>query len=646
MPIQAHIFRLLLRADAAGRLGPRALARYGGHRLLLAGGVPARRLLGAAMPAGPFLGAVSYAAGAEDQRNEFPRTPSLFLSGSRFGRRGAARYSERRPLPDSATPPQPPPEGRQKKGGCSGELTPPTFSPGPILSSAWTGALRACLATLPPASHHGPFDPTAPALGMDLFTPGDVRPIWEAGRLACLPALAQAARLWPGEGHAAALEQRLAAWCAANPPFLGPHWACGQEAALRAMHLALALALLEQDQRLAPGARAMLALHARRIRATALYARAQDNNHAVSEPAGLYVIALLLGEDTGPAARALTAALVRLVAPDGGFAQVSTGYHRLLLDVLSLVEWLRRRHGAPPLPAPFATRAAAAARWLARLVAADGAMPRLGHQDGSAFADLSLGGAGDARGSAERAMRLFAGASAGFLDDPGCTWLRLPGAAPAARPAHWRAAGSMGWEAAGSRALLRCGPLRFRPGQADLLHFELWDGTAPLLIDSGTGAYNPLPAHRWWLDHFPAARAHNGITFDEREPMPRAGRFLYARWPRLHALPDGAEARDANGHRHARRVTVRGRDWRVTDTVGGRFGALALRWHLGSGDWQPAPDGAAGPARITIKADAPLAIAIEDGWHSPAYGMVRPCRVLVARAAAPVRSLITCIELA
>ena len=572
MPFQARIPRTLLLADAAWRLGPRALGRYGRHRLAMASGQAARRLAGAVMPEGTFLA----------------------------------------DLP----PPSPPP-----------------------LPQAWQARLRARLADLPPARHHGPFDPTAPALGMDLFRPGDVRPVWEAGRLACLPQLAQAGRLWPREGHAAALEARLAAWCAANPPFRGPHWACGQEAALRALHLALALALLGQDGAPAPGARCFLALHARRIGATSHYAQAQDNNHSISEPAGLFACGLLLGDAAlrEHGARALSGALARLVAPDGGFAQVSTGYHRLLLDVLSTVEWLRRRHGAPAFPAPFAERAAAAARWLAGLVAPDGALPRLGHQDGSAFADLALAGPADARGSIERAMRLFNDASAGFAEEPGCDWLALPATPAFTPPVFWRAAGSMGWRQDGARALLRTGPLRFRPGQADLLHFELWDGATPVLTDAGTGAYNPAPADRWWLEYFPGAAAHNTITFDEREPMPRAGRFLHARWPRLSSLADGAALRDAHGHHHARRVSAEGRLWRVRDEVGGDFSTLALRWRLGPGAWRATPEGAAGPAQIRIKADAPLALRLEEGWESPAYGQVRRSTLLVARGAAPLR---------
>lgn len=580
MPIQARIMRTLLIADAAWRLGPRALGRYGRYRLSMMSGQAGRRLSGALAPRGPFL---------TDQ-------------------------------------PAPPP---------------------PLLPDEAREALHIRLATLPPPAVHGPFSPAAPALGIDLFGPGDVRPVWEANRFQTLPLLAQAARLWPEAGYQAALDVWLGAWLAANPPFLGPNWACGQEAALRALHLALALALLEQDQAPAPAARAVLQLHARRIAATARYAQAQDNNHSISEPAGLYACALLLGDAPGRdhAAAELAVAMARLVAADGGFAQVSTGYHRLLLDVLSIVEWLRLRHGAPGLPAPFPARAAAAATWLARLVAADGATPRLGHQDGSAFADLSAAGPADARGSAERAMRLFAQASAGFAGDPGCAWLGLRAMPAAARPGHWRAAGSMGWEAAGARALLRTGPLRFRPGQADLLHFELWDGARPLLADAGTGAYNPAPADRWWLDYFSSAAAHNLIVFDGQEPMPRASRFLHARWPGTAAMADGAARRDTHGHTHRRRVLPEGRLWRVLDEVEGPFTELVLRWRLGPGEWRATANGATGPAILALSADAPLAVSLDAGWESPAYGMVRPCLVLTARACAPVRNLETRIEL-
>ncbi|WP_338664338.1 heparinase II/III-family protein [Pararoseomonas sp. SCSIO 73927] len=390
---------------------------------------------------------------------------------------------------------------------------------------------------------------------------------------------------------------------------------------------------------------ALLRLHARRIAATRAYAVAQDNNHSVSEPAGLLACAWGLGEAATArhAARDLARALARLVAEDGGFAQVSTGYHRLLLDVLSTLEWLRRRHAAPPLPAPFAERAAAAARWLARLVdPPTGATPRLGHQDGSALADLSLAGPADSRGSAERAARLFLGASAGFPDDPGCAWLALPPTPPLAAEAGWTATGTRGWHRGTARALLRTGPLRFRPGQADLLHLDLWHGPLNLLRDTGTGAYNPPHDREWWAPHFASAAAHNLILFDDTEPMPRAGRFLLARWVATEPLPDGGATRDARGNRHARRVHPGAAEWSVEDRVSGPFRALALRWHLAPGPWQLEGHALQGPAaRIALSADAPLRLSLEEAWESPAYGEAQRIPVLVARAAAPIRAITT-----
>jgi hypothetical protein len=572
--------RLLLMADAALRLGPRAVLRAAWHRSPPGRALARHRLRDTAAPAGPFL--------------------------------------------------------------------PPPRDPPPPLPPGHVAALRRRAATLAPPDWHGPFPAGVPALALDLFAPGDIRLVWERSRWAELPLLVQAARLDPGGGHLARAEARLADWLRANPPFRGPNWACGQEAALRALHLALALGLAGGG--LPAGARALLALHGRRIAATAAYALAQDNNHTVSEAAGLLACGLLLGE-AGWArlgAARLDRALRRLVAPCGGFAQLSTGYHRLLLDVLSVAEWLRRRHAAPPLSSEAAARAAAAARWLARLTEpATGAVPRLGHQDGSCLADLSLRGPEDARGSVERAMRLLAGEGAGVPDDPGCAWLGLPAPPPPAPPpARWAGEGVRLWREAGAFALLRTGPLRFRPGQADLLHLDLWDGGRALLRDGGSGAYNPPAGAAWWHAHFTGTAAHNTVEFDGTDQMPRAGRFLFARWPRCGGLPDGAWIEDRRGNRQERRVAAGGRRWVVEDRLSGPFRRVALRWRLAPGGWRATAEGAAGPGlRLSVVADASLALALEAGWESPAYGVVRPAPVLVARAAAPVSRLVTTILL-
>ena len=420
----------------------------------------------------------------------------------------------------------------------------------------------------------------------------DIRPLWEENRWSDLPR---------------DVDKFCADWMAANPPFTGPNWACGQEAALRALHLALVL-----PRPLPAWARPILQAHARRIGANPAYAMAQDNNHPVSEAAGLLACGLLLGEAALAArgARRLEGAVARLVAADGGFAQPSPAYHRLMLDVLGAAETLRRGWSGPPFSPRLLARAAAAAAWLARMTCPQtGALPRIGHQDGSAF----LGTPDDARPSLARAQALF-GAVA-FAD-------------------KWRSQGFRGWSAAGARAVLRLGPAGFRPAHCDFLHFDLWDGPLNLLRDGGTGAYNPAPENAWWLEHFWSVRAHNTVQFDAAEPMPRLSRFLHARWPAMGQDGDADWVRDHAGRRHTRAVRAAGRDWRVTDRLEGRYAQATMRWRLAPGAWRLTGDGAeSGMARITITGDAPLAIALEEGFESLAYGQVSRCPVLVARGA-------------
>lgn len=498
---------------------------------------------------------------------------------------------------------------------------------------------------------HGAFDPQAHALDLDLFAAGDIRPVWERNRLLALPLLALAAREDPAGGHLARAEALFTDWRRANPPFRGPAWACGQEAALRALHLCLALALVDADRAPLPAMRAVLAAHARRIAATRAYAAAQDNNHAVSEAAGLFVIGLVLRDAAlaGGGARDLARAVARLVAVDGAFAQASPGYHRLLLDTLTLAEWFRRRHAAPAFADPFAGRARAATLWLHRIAAPCGALPRCGAVDDSALADLSLCGPHDARGSLERAARILCAATAGLRDDPGSAALGLdcPKAA-LPRGGAWRSEGWMGDVRGALRVLLRTGaPLRFRPAQADLLHLDLWHEDIALLRDGGTGAYNPPPGSEWWTEALASSAGHNTVEFDGQPQMPRLSRFLFARWPRCRALPDGAALRDWSGCSHQRRFRLEPARLTVEDRLAGPFAHAVLRWRLAPGDWRLVPGGAEGPlARIAVTADAPCRIRLVSGWESPAYGVVVPAPVLAVAVAAPVSRLITVLDLA
>ena len=475
----------------------------------------------------------------------------------------------------------------------------------------------------------GPSRAAPHALGLDLFAPGDIRPVWERNRWAELPLLAQAARLDPGGGHLARAEALLADWAARNPPFRGPNWACGQEAALRALHLGLALALLGADHAPPPGARALLALHGRRIAATPAYALAQDNNHPVSEAAGLLACGLLLGEAgwTARGAARLDAALRRLVAPDG---VLRPGLDRLPPAAAG-------RAGGGRMAAPPAGRAAAARH-----------RPRRG---GDALA-APAGGArrpAPCRGSATRTARpsptspwpgrttrgrawsgrrgCSAAARPASPAEPGCAWL-----GPARRPAPWPrrpppgpARGCAAGRPRGARACLRTGPLRFRPGQADLLHLDLWDGPLALLRDGGTGAYNPAPGRPGGTPISPAPPRTTPSPSTARtrcRGSPASCSPTGRRRARCRTAPGCATGAAAGTNAGSR---VEGRRWVVEDRLGGPFrrgrAALAARPRRLA---RPAGRRGGPAATLRVTADAPLRLRAGAGlgeprlWRGPA----------------------------
>ncbi|MDH4318963.1 MAG: hypothetical protein OEV64_11270, partial [Desulfobulbaceae bacterium] len=74
---------------------------------------------------------------------------------------------------------------------------------------------------------------------------GDIKTLWEVSRFDWVVAIAQRG----AAGDVSQVEKLnlwLEHWCCNNPAYLGPNWKCGQEAAIRVMHLAVAALLLRQ----------------------------------------------------------------------------------------------------------------------------------------------------------------------------------------------------------------------------------------------------------------------------------------------------------------------------------------------------------------------------------------------------------------
>lgn len=471
---------------------------------------------------------------------------------------------------------------------------------------------------------------------------GDIKLIWELSRMDWLLAMAQQAR--HGDGAAfARTNDWLADWCRCNPPYLGPNWKCGQEAAIRVMHLAMAALLLGQVDTASAALCNLVQLHLQRIAPTLSYAIGQDNNHGTSEAAALFIGGSWLerlGECEGSQwARQgrhwLAERAQRLIGADGSFSQYSLNYHRVMLDTYSMAEVWRRHLDLPAFPPLMLARLRAAQRWLYEMVdPATGDGPNVGANDGARLLPLAEVPYRDYRPSVQLAAALFCGqrayAERGSWDHP-LLWLGLDPALPDADRPVSRVADDGGFAVmrrGAVMAMLRYPRFRFRPSQSDALHLDLWLGGQNLLRDAGTYGYNTAAQ---WLEYFSGPAGHNTVQFDDRAQMPRLGRFLLGNWLRtrhLEVLREdaasvrfGAGYRDGWGASHLRRVVLDGERLSVMDEVGGFAHKAVLRWRLAPGPWTL--DGCIvrnGPLQLTVRSDAPIVrCALVEGWESRHY---------------------------
>jgi hypothetical protein len=492
------------------------------------------------------------------------------------------------------------------------------------------------------------FDPTV----------GDIKPVWEASRFDWLIAMAQRAALGDAS-ELARLNIWLQDWSAKNKPYLGANWKCAQEASIRVMHLALASMILGQHRQSAPALLDLVRLHLARIAPTMDYATGQANNHGTSEAAALLIGGSWLaahGDARGRrwAARgrkALEERAAALIERDGTFSQYSVNYHRLMLDTYSFAEIWRRSLGLPPFSVHLTGRLNAATTWLRQLVDTQtGEAPNLGANDGARLLALTDTDYRDFRPSVQLASLVFLGMRAigqhGSWDQP-ALWLGLDDpneAAPALQSTSFDDGGLHVLRQGRAVAYLRYPRFRFRPSQADALHLDLWLDGNNLLRDAGTYSYNESAQT---TAYFNGTKAHNTIEFDNRDQMPRLGRFLFGDWLRTRAVTpvriqgDDVEAmaayEDSWHCRHQRTVRL-STDQCVVDDAFSGFGQQAvLRWRLAPGEWTLSGRDLHGNGiTISISPSAAIAdIALVGGEESRYYLEKSALPVLEVRMAKP-----------
>jgi hypothetical protein len=523
--------------------------------------------------------------------------------------------------------------------------------------------------TAPDASRHWSYYEGRP----EAWGERDLKLIWEPARFGWVYPLGRAYVLSGEEKYAAGFWKHLEDFLAANPPNQGPNWASAQEVSLRLLALLFAASAFEPSahstaERMARLA-GVIAAHARRIPPTLSYARAQNNNHRVTEALGLAAAGWALPDHPQAGSwiqagwRELTRALVSQIHPDGTYAQHSMNYHRLMLQAALQAGLL-----GLAFPDAVRQRLASAADWLlAQVDPQTGGAPNLGSNDGALILPLSSTPFSDFRPAAQAAARAFLGKPAfppGPWDEPGL-WLGLNSAdeppKPLASPGVHRLGSAESW------GTLRAVHFSERPSHADQLHVDLWWQGVNIALDPGTFRYTAEPP---WDNTLARTLVHNTIEINGQDQMQRAGRFLWLHWAQasLIQLPkagDNAITAAHNGyHRlgvaHWRTLKQVGETtWQVTDELlrapGSRFSAsqamlydFRLQWLLP--DWPWKLDGSTitlerpGGGRIRLEIAPTDSASIEDillvragerlagreepppvlGWFSPTYNRKIP----------------------
>ena len=497
----------------------------------------------------------------------------------------------------------------------------------------------------------------------------DIKFIWEPARFGWAITLGKAYLFTNDASYQKTFWKYLEEFSQNNPLNRGPNWQSGQEVALRLIALVVTLHFFKSspgfENEKIKSVLVGISDHAERILPTLAYAKAQNNNHLVSEAVGLYTAGIFLPNHPrsakwiGTGLIIFNHAIETQIGLDGEYIQHSTNYHRMLLVLSLWMQYLLKTEGKE-FESQTGKKLALAVTWLAgQLDFLSGKVPNLGHNDGSNILLFTNTGYSDYRPVIQASSRAFlakAALPAGYWDDL-CIWLGLPVTPVLPESVDLRKS----WQInrigrQESWASMRAARYTDRPAHADQLHVEIWHQGINVACDAGTYLYNAAPP---WDNKLSSTLVHNTISINLQDQMTHAGRFLWLDWAKakiasynpnsINGIHDGFIKL---GVMHKRRLESQAENgWLVTDKliqVNGKKlkKSIQLNWLLP--DWPyelqensitfNAPFGVMQLELFTragiladglniIKAGKSLIEkedSINHGWYSPTYGIKLP----------------------
>lgn len=411
----------------------------------------------------------------------------------------------------------------------------------------------------------------------------DIKDIWEPSRFCWAPILCRASLLTNDPVYSDFFYDLVADFRKQNPANCGENWVSAQEAAIRIIMISFCAGVLSNppngtDVNLAQ----MIETHATRILPTRNYAIAQNNNHRLSEAAGLMTAACVLPNnpqsdqwfETGW--QDFRSALNRQILPDGAYVQHSVNYHRLMLQLVLWVDILLKNKGLDWQPA-LAEKIRRSILWLDRHTdSQSGRICNYGHNDGALLFSFD--------GNYEDIKSTLQAASVVFMEkrlyEPGPwdelrTWLgchrRTQSTSHPLFDNTYLSKNILRIDAGTEWGLLHTAAFNDRPAHADQLHVSLWKSGRCRTLDAGTYRYAGISP---WNNGLKSAFVHNCLTIDGLEPMSDISRFLWLDWDQsriLEQTPNRVVA-EHKGYqkyaiRHQRTLEKTRDEWIITDQV-------------------------------------------------------------------------------
>lgn len=419
---------------------------------------------------------------------------------------------------------------------------------------------------------------------------GDIKIIWELSRWDWLPVLSRAYKVSGRQAYLQRINDLLADWVKHNPTNQGPNWKCGQEASFRVMKLMQVAHILDQFKTPTKSLLSLVSQHLMRIKPTVGYAIAQKNNHATSELSVLYIANLWLTQHGKNTKKHLKNAkkygkkffqtVISLTEVDGSFAQRSLTYHRVLVDTISFVIHMRNLLDEPALSDKVLERLEKIGLWQYKMTfGSDGDGPNYGSNDGALVDKFSSTDYRDFRPSTQTFFGLLTNEIVfkNSTHNESLFWkIDLNYTSFPHKRINLRNLEVLD----DHLCIMRVGDIRlsliipsakFRPGN-DPFHIDLWHQGKNILRDNGTYSYN----HPTKTNLYKSITSHNTLCFNNKEPMPRVGRFLNGAWIKAnyrinspnkdHGVSVIGSYTDYKGRSHQREVKLNHKRLEVIDT--------------------------------------------------------------------------------